>query len=112
MKRRTMLQSLPALSLLPPAAWAASLQEKSGSGQNPTAVYELRVYHVIEGKLEDLLRRFRDHTMKLFEKHGIKKLHGVVAKAAQQILELALNNVIDAKLIDRRWVLPGAGLLL
>jgi len=74
MKRRTMLQSLPALSFLPPAAWAASLQEKSGSGQNSTAVYELRVYHVIEGKLEDLLRRFRDHTMKLFEKHGIKNI--------------------------------------
>src|SRR5258707_5416637 len=74
MKRRTMLQSLPALSFLPPAAWAASLQEKSGSGQNSTAVYELRGYHVIEGKLEDFLRRFRDHTMKLFEKHGIKNI--------------------------------------
>ena len=34
-------------------------------------VYELRVYHTYEGKLDDLLRRFRDHTMRLFEKHGI-----------------------------------------
>src|ERR1700675_1661075 len=74
MKRRTMLQSLPALSFLPPATWAASLQEKSGSGQNSTTVYELRVYHVYDGKLEDLLRRFREHTMQLFEKHGIKNL--------------------------------------
>ncbi len=69
-----MLQSLPALSFLQPSAWADSLQEKLGSGQNSTTVYELRVYHVYDGKLEDLLRRFRDHTMKLFEKHGIKNI--------------------------------------
>ena len=69
-----MLQSLPALSFLPPASWAASLQGGSGSGQNSTTVYELRVYHVNDGKLEDLLRRFRDHTTKLFEKHGIKNI--------------------------------------
>jgi len=37
-------------------------------------VYELRVYHAYEGKLDDLLRRFRDHTMKLFEKHGMTNI--------------------------------------
>ena len=39
-----------------------------------TMVYELRIYHTYEGKLDDLLARFRDHTMKLFEKHGIKNI--------------------------------------
>lgn len=39
-----------------------------------TTVYELRIYHVIEGKLDDLLRRFRDHTTQLFEKHGMKNV--------------------------------------
>jgi hypothetical protein len=34
-------------------------------------VYELRIYHAVPGKLEDLNKRFRDHTVKLFEKHGI-----------------------------------------
>jgi hypothetical protein len=34
-------------------------------------VYELRIYHAAPGKLEDLNKRFRDHTVKLFEKHGI-----------------------------------------
>ena len=48
-------------------------QEKS-SAQASTSVYELRVYHTYEGKLDDLLARFRDHTMKLFEKHGIKNI--------------------------------------
>ena len=34
-------------------------------------VYELRTYTAPEGKLEDLLARFRDHTMRIFEKHGM-----------------------------------------
>lgn len=33
--------------------------------------YELRVYTAAEGKLEALNSRFRDHTCKLFEKHGM-----------------------------------------
>jgi len=72
MKDAPCFNHFPALSFLPSAAWAASLQEKSGSGQNSMAVYELRVYHVIEGKLEDLLRRFRDHTMKLLKSTASK----------------------------------------
>jgi hypothetical protein len=74
MKRRTLLQSLPAAALLPAAAWASSEREKPSPGQTSTAVYELRVYHTYDGKLDDLLRRFREHTMQLFEKHGIKNL--------------------------------------
>jgi len=74
MKRRALLQSLPAVALLPTAALTTSQQEKAGPGQTSTAVYELRVYHAYEGKLDDLLRRFREHTMQLFEKHGIKNV--------------------------------------
>lgn len=37
----------------------------------PGAVYELRTYTTPEGKLKDLDTRFRDHTMKLFAKHGM-----------------------------------------
>jgi hypothetical protein len=74
MKRRELLQTLPAAALLSTASWAASRGEKSDAGQTATTVYELRIYHVYEGKLDDLLRRFRDHTMKLFEKHGIKNV--------------------------------------
>jgi hypothetical protein len=74
MKRREMLQTLPAAALLPTAAWAASHGDEAIFGQSSTTVYELRIYHVYEGKLDDLLRRFREHTMKLFEKHGIKNV--------------------------------------
>jgi hypothetical protein len=74
MKRRTLLQSLPAAALLPASAWASLQQEKPDGGQSSTMLYELRIYHANEGKLDDLLRRFREHTTKLFEKHGIKNV--------------------------------------
>jgi hypothetical protein len=41
------------------------------SAPSAAPVYELRIYHTHPGKLEKLHHRFRDHTMKLFEKHGI-----------------------------------------
>jgi len=34
-------------------------------------VFELRTYHAQPGKLDGLHARFRDHTVALFEKHGI-----------------------------------------
>ncbi len=35
-------------------------------------VYELRTYTTHPGRLDALNARFRDHTLKLFEKHGMK----------------------------------------
>ena len=32
-------------------------------------VYEMRVYYTHEGKFDDILSRFENHTTKLFEKH-------------------------------------------
>ncbi|QEF96105.1 hypothetical protein Mal15_01310 [Stieleria maiorica] len=37
-------------------------------------VYELRIYKTAEGKLDALNARFRDHTMRLFQKHGIESI--------------------------------------
>jgi len=37
-------------------------------------LYELRTYHTNDGKLEALHERFRNHTMGLFEKHGMKNI--------------------------------------
>jgi hypothetical protein len=34
-------------------------------------LFELRTYYTLEGRLENLLARFRNHTTKLFEKHGM-----------------------------------------
>jgi hypothetical protein len=74
MKRRELLGSLPPIALLPAADWLGLLREKSASAPQATSVYELRVYHAYEGKLDDLLRRFRDHTITLFSKHNMKSI--------------------------------------
>ena len=37
-------------------------------------MYELRIYHVVPGKMDRLVARFRDHTDQLFAKHGMKSL--------------------------------------
>ena len=37
-------------------------------------VYELRTYTAPEGKLGDLHTRFRDHTVRIFNKHGMKSV--------------------------------------
>ena len=39
-----------------------------------TRLYEMRIYHAAPGKLDDLSKRFRDHTTKLFEKHGMENI--------------------------------------
>src|SRR5258708_2167370 len=38
---------------------------------DPAPVYELRIYYTNPGKMPDLLKRFREHTCQLFEKHGM-----------------------------------------
>jgi hypothetical protein len=34
-------------------------------------VFEIRTYHTLPGRLDALHKRFREHTMKVFEKHGM-----------------------------------------
>ena len=69
-KRRTFVQALPAAALLPASLWAATRIDSASAA----AVYELRVYHAAAGKLADLEARFRDHTIKIFDRHGIKSV--------------------------------------
>ena len=61
---------LPAL--VPASLWASAEQDDGGPGQGGAGVYELRVYHAAPGKLGDLEARFRDHTISLFARHGMK----------------------------------------
>src|SRR5437868_10481144 len=61
MIRRTLLQHLSAAPLI-----GLALGQKASAAEGASStVYELRIYHTYEGKLDDLLRRFRDHTTKL-----------------------------------------------
>ena len=42
--------------------------------QNANRVFEMRTYTAPEGKLPELHARFRNHTLRIFEKHGIKSV--------------------------------------
>ncbi|MCL4794116.1 MAG: NIPSNAP family protein [Bryobacteraceae bacterium] len=56
-------------SFLLAAAGAVTLSGSSAAQAN--RVYEIRTYYTLPGRLPNLLARFRDHTLKLFEKHGM-----------------------------------------
>jgi hypothetical protein len=73
-KRRTLLKTLPAAALLAPSLWTEARDAAPQPAQDSSGVYELRVYHTVPGKLPDLLMRFRDHTMKIFDQHGMKSI--------------------------------------
>jgi hypothetical protein len=40
----------------------------------PAHIYELRTYTASEGKLDALVARFRDHTVRIFERHHMKSV--------------------------------------
>lgn len=46
---------------------------QAGAGDDGV-VFELRVYHTYEGKLDDLLARFRNHTITIFNRHGMESV--------------------------------------
>ncbi|HEY3325314.1 MAG TPA: NIPSNAP family protein [Planctomycetota bacterium] len=48
--------------------------EAKPTAENPARVFELRIYKATENHLPDLLARFRDHTVKLFAKHGMTQI--------------------------------------
>lgn len=61
------------LSFVCGAAVMLGLNALSASN-SPHHIYELRMYHVNEGKTEALQARFRDHTDALFKKHNMRSV--------------------------------------
>src|SRR5918997_1615517 len=80
--------------------------------QAENRVFELRTYVSKEGKLENVLARFRDHTTKLFEKHGMQNIGYWVPKDTPNTLiyivahksREAANASWDAFRKDPDWV--------
>ena len=65
-------------------------EERSIAHAQSGKVYELRTYTAPEGKLGDLHARFRNHTMRIFDKHGMKS----VAYFSPQDAPLSQNTLI------------------
>ena len=51
-----------------------SLMSAPAAEAKNSKVYEMRTYYAAPGKLEDLHNRFRNHTLRLFEKHKIESI--------------------------------------
>jgi NIPSNAP len=88
MKRRTLLEAMPLALLVPSGMLHATesafapvpdenlmgKRKKGDAMPESTTVYELRIYHAVPGKLDTLVARFRDNTMRIFAKHGMKSV--------------------------------------
>src|SRR4051794_8532291 len=57
-------------------------------------VFEMRTYTCFPGKLEALKTRFRDHTIRIFKKHGMESIGYWVPQDAAQGKETSLIYVI------------------
>jgi len=70
-----MSRLLIATSLFVAMFFAASAgQTVSAADPDGGKVYKLRTYHVLPGRMPAMLKRFREHTTNLFEKHGMENV--------------------------------------
>jgi hypothetical protein len=60
------------LSLALPAFADEPEKARDSAASSGSRVFELRTYHTHEGRLDALNKRFRDHTCRLFQKHGME----------------------------------------
>lgn len=68
-KRFFLMAAVAAMSAI--GGWWMSTAEAEAANKR---VFELRTYYTLSGKLPDLEARFRNHTTKLFEKHGMQNI--------------------------------------
>ncbi|KKO12620.1 NIPSNAP family protein [Pseudohongiella sp.] len=67
---KRMINTLASASFVALAALLLPVHAQAQEGP----VFELRTYTATPGNLDKLLTRFRDHTMALFEKHGMTNI--------------------------------------
>lgn len=73
------------------------------SAERDTRVFELRTYDSPPGKLDALHARFRDHTMRIFEKHGMINIGYWVPIDNKQNQLIYLLAFPSAEAREKRW---------
>src|SRR5208283_2660642 len=74
MERRELLMGFGAAAMMGAGVGEAMAAQAAGAGVTDETVYELRTYHLNEGKEAGILERFRTKETKIFERMG---MHGV-----------------------------------
>jgi len=67
-------------------------------------IYELRVYRTVPGRLPALLSRFQNHTLGIWEKHGIRQAGfwtTLVGESNQQLTYLLAWDSMAER--EKRW---------
>src|SRR5207302_7603358 len=83
------------------AAFAAGLSIGQEKNVN-TRVYELRTYTTLPGRLPALHKRFAEHTLKLFEKHGMKnEMYWVPTDEDNKLIYVVSHDTREAA--DKSW---------
>jgi hypothetical protein len=88
------------------AATVSAAETSSASVVSDGKTYELRTYIAAPGKLEQLHARFRNHTNKLLEKHGMKLLGFWVPQDKEKGADTTLVYVVEhasRKAADDSW---------
>lgn len=91
MTRSLILKTSLALAIFAGGYW-------SGMSQTKGRVYELRTYTTLPGKLPDLNKRFREHTLDIFKRHGMTN----VAYFTPQDKPLSENTLVYLLAHDSR----------
>jgi NIPSNAP len=74
------------------------------SGSTPGHhVYELRLYHVHEGKMDALKARFGDHTDAIFKRHNMKSIGYWVPEDAAQNLFVYILQHPNRQEAEKNW---------
>jgi NIPSNAP len=94
------------VAVLAPAAWFGLADRAAQGGKTvDTHVFEMRTYYAAPGKMEALHARFRDHTNKLFVKHGMTLIgfwSPIDAKQAEQKMVYILAYP-SKEAADKSW---------
>lgn len=73
--------------------------EKAAPGKGER-IFELRTYYVYPGRFPNIVKRFKDHTTRIFEKHGIQNVAYFQTDTPFLVYMIAHKSVDDAK---RSW---------
>jgi hypothetical protein len=67
-------------------------------------IYELRIYDAVPGRLPDVIARFQDHILRLWDRHGIRQAGfwtTLVGPTNQQLIYLLAWESVAER--EKRW---------
>jgi hypothetical protein len=76
MRKNTAVVAAFSTVIFAAGVWCGSFLrfESAVHAQSAKRIFEVRTYTATEGKLDALNARFRNHTMRFFERHGMKNI--------------------------------------